>query len=577
MIPEKKNLWIGIIASVVIVLGFYHSLLFNVSNPLGLLHGDTYLVNFIFKHYFYVFQTGRWDELTTLPMFYGFENSLFYSDHHLIHAVLAYPWFLITGSVITTTNSYVLFTLVTSAVAMYLFLLHLTKNIVGSVIGAIIFVCNPFVTARFPDHLILLSLQWIPLIFLFFERLLQKQRATDGFFFFFFLLCQLLSSLYYSAFLSLLLPIYALIRIRQMRVHLLWIVNRGVLLGGVFFIITVVLSSYFYLQVFAKESINRSLDAAVATYAARVSDYFFTAPNNVLYGGIKESASQMFPTAVRMGIWSEHNLFWGVTVFVLFVLSFFVLRKTDKRGYWLLCVSLIAFCALLSFGPKIVITDTITLPGIYPLFYYLDPLLQFIRTTARFGVFIFFFLSIIATMTFSELWGRKSAGRQFLIGSVIILLILVEYQIKPLDSYQKNEKDVKLYSVLNKRTDLKVLVDLPIGNLIPYTYPQARSEELDSHYLFYAVIYHNKKLLNGYTGFLPKEYYRRGHLLSVNFPTVSKLKQLREWGADAVILHREEFNNPGDYDVMRRSLLDKNVPLLDETEGIALFDLTRWE
>jgi len=573
MTRARGTFLLGLSITVIVVLFFYWSLLFNLGKPLGLLHGDSFLVNFIFKHYFYVFQTGRWLELPTLPMFYGFENSLFYSDHHLIHAALAYPWFLLTGSVVAATNSYVLFTIVTSGVAMYLLLWHLTRSVAGSVIGAVVFVCNPYVTARFPDHLILLSLQWVPLIFLFFERFLEKGRRVDGFFLLFFLTCQLLSSLYYAAFLSLVFPIYVVVRLWQTKTHPMRFVNIGILAGSILFIITAALSAHFYLQVFSKEPINRSLQHSVATYAARVSDYFFTGPNNVLYGGLKERVSEAFPTVVRMGIWSEHNLFWGVTVFALFVMSFFLVWKTGNWGYWLLCVSLIAFCALMSFGPKIVITDTFVLPGSYTLFYYLDPLLQFIRTTARFAVFVFFFLSIIVSMTVAALLQGRSLGKQLLISSIILVLILGEYLIKPLDYYQKNDTEQELYSVINKKTDIKIILDLPIGNLISYQFRQARAEDLDAHYLLYAVIYHDKKLLNGYTGFLPKEYYERGQLLSINFPTASKLKLLQKWGVDAIVVHRDEFTIQSDYGVLRSSLVSRGLPILAETEKQVVFDL----
>jgi hypothetical protein len=96
--------------------------------------------------------------LSTLPMFYGFQNSLFFSDHHFIHAVIALPLFLMTKDIIITSNLLIISTLLMSLTAMYTLCYFFTKHVLPSVLGAIVFVLNPFILARFPDQLILLSL-----------------------------------------------------------------------------------------------------------------------------------------------------------------------------------------------------------------------------------------------------------------------------------------------------------------------------------------------------------------------------------------------------------------------------------
>src|SRR3989344_9303894 len=96
---------------VIIFLGQY---LINITKPLGLLHGDAFLVNFILKHWMEVLFSGDWSSFTTLPMFYGFHDSLFFTDHHFMHAVLALPFYLLTRNIITTSNLLIVTTILVS-------------------------------------------------------------------------------------------------------------------------------------------------------------------------------------------------------------------------------------------------------------------------------------------------------------------------------------------------------------------------------------------------------------------------------------------------------------------------------
>lgn len=573
-----KPFWWGVILCIVVTAFFLNSLLLNLNKPLSLLHGDAFLVNFILKHWFAALLSGDLSQISTLPMFYGFQNSLFFSDHHFIHAILAFPFFVLTRDVITTSNLYIFFTMLTSIFAMYLLAWHFTKHTLASLLAGIIYVFNPFIMARFPDHLILLSLQWIPLIILFFERSLQKQSSKNTFFFFFFLTCQLLSSLYYSVFLTVILPFYVVLRLWQRKIRVRTLLNVGFFWGLGIFVLTALISGYFYAQVFSQYPINRSLEKTAVTYSARVSDYFFTAPSNLLYGRWKEQAEKAFPSVVRLGIYSEQNLFLGVLVTILFILSFILLRriKGKIREIWVIGVGLLGLSFLLSFGPEITFSDSLQVPGLYRLFHALNPLFGFLRTAARFGVFVFFFLSLIVAFTLQVLTERLPVRWRSVIGGFVIGLILLEYWTTPLSFTTIPPEAQALYATLNRQQHINVILDYPVGNSIPYPYPQARGEDLDARYLLYATILHNKTLFNGYTGFLPPEYYRRGDYLSVNFPRRRHLLELRQWGVDGIVLHRDEFNQPQEFDRIKMGLEQFGVPLIAQTDSLAVFDLTKW-
>lgn len=506
------------------------------------MHGDAYLVNFILKHWMDVVETGQWQNLFTLPMFYGFSDSLFFTDHHLVQAVGALPFYLITRDVITTSNLFIVTTIVVSFVSMYCFMWHMTKHAAASILSGILFVLNPFVFARYPDQLILFSLQWIPLIFL------SLERRRFGWMFVF-LALQLLTSLYYSVFLTVILPVYMIFR----RAKISW--ERSTYAGLIFFAAVTIFSGVLYYRVFSKEPIRRNLDV-VMTYAARPADWLTTSEFNVLYGGLPKRSGS---------IYSEHSLFPGMVAIALLIASFWVLRKSPERSVWIVGIILLAVSVVLSFGS--------TVPGLYEFLYGVHPLFPFIRTSARFAVFAYFFLAWIAGLTVARMISKKYA----VVGVILILVVLLEYWNKPLDFLTIDSPTKALYQKLNEQQDIRVLLEYPIGNLISYDYPQARAEDLDSRYLLYAILLHNKTLFNGYTGFIPAEYYRRANILSINFPTDEKLRLLRQWGADALLLHRDEFRDPTLYDSVREGLRSRRVPLIVESADLTLFDLTVWK
>lgn len=69
---------------------------------------------------------------------------------------------------------------------------------------------------------------------------------------------------------------------------------------------------------------------------------------------------------------------------------------------------------------------------------------------------------------------------------------------------------------------------------------------------------------------------KRALVLSVNFPTEEKLNLLRKWGVDAIVLHRDEFPKPQEYDRIKKSLITLGIPLVRSTDTLSLFDLAKW-
>lgn len=570
---KGKVFWAGLLAGTSLVLLFQYSLLTHLSTPVGLLHGDSFLVYTILKHWMRAVFSGEWTSATTLPMFYGFANSLFFTDMHIVQAIMAMPIYAFTRDIIVTSHIVVILTVISSFASMYVLVWYLTEHAVACVLSGIIYVLNPFVFARYPDQINIFSLQFFPLIILTFERVLTGKRGPNAFLFFFFLACQMLTSLYYSIQLTVILPLYAAARLwQEQRIPRGLFRPSGVAGALLFFVVGTVMAQA-YSAAYREHPISRSLGMS-QTYAARPTDWLFTSEFNVLYGGLKATAAQAYPSLVRMGIYSEHNLFPGVTVLILFFLTLFSRYEGITRPRIFLWGGLVLFSWLLSLGPHITWSDSASTPGIYGFVYRINPLMQYMRVPARFGMVVFFFAALIIGQYIASATRAWPLRKTAVMGVLLTALVLGEYWNKPLEFAEISSQVRSAYEQVQKRADWKVILEYPIGNLISYDYPQARSEDMDARYLLYATTLHDKTLFNGYSGFLPPAYYERANYLSVNFPTPAKLIRAREWGVDAIVLHESEFPDRQSYKGMIANFDRYGAPKVFSGDEITIYDLT---
>ncbi len=568
---------IGVVSGIGILCIFLLPFVGNLHRPASLFHNDWYLLTFMLDHYMTVIQSGNWADLTTYPMYYGFPNSIFFGEFFPVHILAGFPLYALTHNIFLVSNVLVLCTVLFSYASMFLLGFYLTKRMWPSVIAGIIYAVNPFIMGRFPDHLLVLNGGFLPLILLCIELLFEKpHRATMMWLFLLFIGQLLTSTIYYSIFLTVLLPIYVGMRGKTLG----WpeksaVVNRGTLIGLILFLLSITSLYTMYSKGNANLYAARSQESTVS-YSAILSDWVFTAPNNVLYGRVKPWAAAQFPSVVREGIYSEHNLFTGIIPFFLGLFGLWVLvfKKRDARVGAICVIGILSW--LFTFGPEWTFGDGVRIPGIYGLIESVHPLFGFLRVPSRFGVFVFLALSVCVAYGLSWVQLHLSKKRYLTLILCVTVGILGEYMIRPIEFLNHDPSMERAYTAINSRSDIRILAEYPMGNSIDYAFPQARMEELDAHYLAYALLYHNKKLLNGYSGFIPREYQKRADFLSVNFPTRSKLTQLKSWGADALAVHRSEFREKGQYEDITSSLSALDVPILTTTKDLVIYDLTAW-
>jgi hypothetical protein len=562
----KYSRWIGVCMCLVITLVFCYSILGNLTKPLGLTHNDVYQNMFIIKHVMDVIQSGHWSTLPKLPMFYGFSHSYFYNEPFILHAIAGLPIYIATGNIILTYNLLAVGTMLASLIAVYALAYQLTGKYISSVIAAVVAVVNPFVMARFPDHLNLVTLVFLPLIFLFVERILKRPTPWNCLGLFLLLTAQLLTSFYYAAFLTLILPIYVIVRWIQERTNLKKLFQWGTITGIVVFMVVVVGMVKIYSGTFLFGETAPDLDRQqLLYYSAWPTDWLFAPAQNVLYGAIRPLIAKIFPTLVHQGTPSEEHLFPGMIVLVLWIIAFVKLRKTTYRRFYYLFAVLSGVSFILSFGPVIHLTSNVTVPGVFDIVSTLDPVLRMTRVTARFAVFVFLFGGIIAAMVTTHM--RK------MFTLVILLFILIEYWIHPFDFLTVPKETLAFYNRLDTYTNIRVILDVPVGDAMLSSGENIRPEYMDAHYLLWAAIAHHKTLLGGYVGYMPIEYYVRANTIATGFPSPETVSLVRKWGVDAVILHEDEYAYPTDYHLAKVKLAAMGMPMIEEINGLALFDL----
>jgi hypothetical protein len=572
-----RNVLLGSILCIIIPIIFLWSLVSHFNKPLGFTHNDVYQTMFIVKHVMDTVRWGTWDSLSELPMLYGFSNSYFYNEPYVIHAIAGLPVYLLSNNIIITLNVLSILTVILSLLAVYAYAYHLTKAVFPSVIAAIIAVLNPFIMTRFPDHLNLVTLVFLPLIFLFIDRMFTRPTSRDVFIFFLLLIAQILTSFYYSAFLTLILPIYAFIRFRQYKTNFKKLLNRGMFAGILLFLLVVFGLVKIYGNTFLFTESSSELDRLQRLYfSAWPTDWLFTSESNILYGAVRPWIANLYPTLVHHGTPAEQSLFPGFTVLLLWLFAFWVLRKNTYRKHYLLLAGLAGGSFVLSLGPVLHITSSITVPWLFDIVSQLNPAFRMTRVSARLAAFVFLFGGIIAAMAVDTLLKVIKRGRMILaIG--ILILILIEYWNRPFEFLTVSPQRLVFYSRLEQRKDINVILDIPVGDAMLSSGGPVRQEYLDTHYLLWAMIGHSKKLIGGYQGSMPLEYYIRMRDISINFPSPEIISEIRSWGTDAIILHADEYTHPTDYHLAKVKLTAMGIPLIAEEDGLALFDLTTWK
>lgn len=480
-----------------------------------------------------------WDvrQISTDPLnlfnaniFYPHEKVLAYSEHLIGSSLLAMPIILLTDNAIMAYNFVFLLSFCISAVAIYLLVRYLTGHTWSAIIAALIFAFCPFRFSHL-SQLQVLTIQWLPLIFLYLHKYMAGARYRHLILFMIFYILQALSCGYYILFTTFFMVIFLLINIK--RGSFAW-QNLVSLILLVLLIPTLLCPFiYPYIEVRRDWEFHRSREEVIL-FSAHLNGYFRVPGTNKAY--------KTFLAAPTNNI--ENNLFPGYICLFLAALSIagaiYRIQDTEHRRQapvfcFLLPVSFYIVMAILAFflslGPLIHISRSMAFWGPYSLLYDFVPGFDALRAPARLGLFVIFALSILAGFGSRFIFETTAFKKKGLIFFMLSSLILIEYWSAPIPTAPVKASDEipPVYQWLAKQGGDFAIIELPI------TLP---SQEI--LYAYYS-IYHWKKLVNGFSGYYPPLYYFYLRDRAALFPGLDFIRDLQSLGIKYLIWHSDLY------------------------------------
>lgn len=566
-------------------------------------------------------------------IFYPSKNTLSYSEHLLPQAIISLPIALLTGSPIFTYNCLFIFSYILAAYAMFLLVRHLTRDYLSGIVAGIIFAFSTYHLDHVPQ-LQLLSSGLFVLSFYFLHRFFQEKKTKYSVLFAVFLMIQALACIYYGLFfisiLLIALPLLLLFHWKEIdRSFLLKLIIPVFSAGAVLLLVSLP-----YISLLKNSEFYRSLEPG-----ADLANYLGALKNSLLYGKLLSSFGAperyLFPGFIAlffMGFYIYfsrkvfHNIprflrvlfftvislsflsflfiavFNGVRVnlglfeisinnilkpalILLFAIlglnilsfSFFLFSKKERqkeiqkedRQYFYLYILVFLWSFLLSLGKNFSISgqtvEGLELPFVW--LYKFVPGFSGIRSPSRYGVFVLFAIAVMAGFGFRALAAKLKGKRsKILVAGIIIVLLNIEFMNIPQKMrFVPVKKDIPpIYKWLAEKNEDFAMIDLP------FIKPMGQ----ESVYMYFS-IFHQKKLVNGYSGYLPPYYLYIREIFDF-FPSRACLDILKFLKVKYVALHVNMWKEKEARIILNR-VLDEYDEDLEFVESFEYASKKPWE
>jgi len=279
----------------------------------------------------------------------------------------------------------------------------------------------------------------------------------------------------------------------------------------------------------------------------------------------------------------------------LYVLSFFLFLKAMlhlkliknykliyRNSLWIdliFYLILILIAGFLTLGPTVHLDGKEIGPGLYILFYKYMPGFEGMRTPGRFYILVLTGFCILSVYGIYLLFKYIPRNFRLWLSIIFSLIILLEnyngffpfnvvgksqqYTNIPQKLSVKEENIPQFYRWLLNRNNDNVVIELPYNDF-----------NLNFYYQYYSM-YHKKKLVNGFSSYIPRSYYYIQHLLR-NFPDSNSIDFLKEIDVDLIIFH-SEFYHPDDAKKLESRLISdtKDFKELANFSGTIIFRLLK--
>jgi hypothetical protein len=496
-------------------------------------HGDPFLSMWRLEWLAHVLR-GDAASLFDANIFYPHARTLAYSDATLLQGALAAPWLLANVNPVLVYNIALLAGIATSGIGMFILVRHLTGNPDAALVAAAIFTLVPYRIEHFM-HLELQWTVWMPLTLWAVHRVFETGTPRAGVLAGVFLALQVLSSMYYGAFLGIMVAVLVLLlsvaepgRIRSVIVPL----GIAAVLAGVV--------AFGYARPYMENARTLGVRDAgeVSRFSAHLSSYVTAPSQNWLWGWT--SNRFLFEG-------DELHLFPGL---VAVALAVFAVARKPGRFIWIYA-AMTAVAAVLSLGFN---------GPVYGWLYDHVWALGGFRAPARFAILVCCSLAVLAGFGFASLQNVMSPGAKRVAFIAVLAAVGIEYGSLPMYLRDVPGSVPDIYKFV-KTLDASAMIELP--------------EPLSPWYMYWSTT-HWHPLVNGNSGFSPPDYQKTAELMAA-FPDDDAILRLRRLGVKYIVVH-EAFYPAKAYtalmlDVLRRPELVAHGRYRDWVGWAQLFEL----
>jgi hypothetical protein len=464
-------------------------------------------------------------------IFYPEPDTLAYSDHLIVQAIMAAPLFWLGASPVLAYNVLLIAGLALTGWTTSLVMAKWTDSRLAGLFSGSLMAFNAMTLTRFAEiqdqHF-----EFFPLALLALDHVLSLPRVRSALQLAGWFVLQALTCGYLLAFTA--LSLVAAVAVRPGD----WIGPKFRRVAGLLLLsalVAAVLLTPFllpYLRVSQQQGFTRPM-AEVALYSARLADYVST-------GG-----------RLHYGLWSyrffdREALFPGViaSVFVMLAVVSGVAWR-DGRARMAIAFGIVAF--LLSFGPAFPLYGAVS---------WLFPVMAGIRGASRFGQFVLAAVAILAGFGFA-LMERRVERRAIVVGLLVLLGANLEALRAPIN-YRSFEGLSPVFDSLGQ-TDRALVACFPFP---------PRREAFHNVDCMLASTRFWHPLVNGYSSFIPERYDREAAALDA-FPEGATLQYLRQLGVTHVVVFTNQLSAPR----LAHLAEHPELSLWKEDQAVRIFEL----
>jgi hypothetical protein len=439
-------------------------------------------------------------------IFYPEPRTLTYSDAMPVEALIAAPLLWSGAPPVLVHNLMLLAGIVLSAAGVFMLALHLTGSRAAGVTAGIVFAFVPY---RF-EHYMHMELQWtvwVPWAFWALHRAFETGSRRYAGLLGAFVALQFMSSIYYGLFLAMLLGLCALILLSGTATQRLKSRVSALAIAAV--TAAVLAAPYAIPYAATKDRVGARSEQEVLRYSARPSSYLDATDGNYLYGERSAPRGR-----------SERRLFPGVLPLLLAVSGLLLVRPSNEAIVYLLGLVAAFEMSLGFYGYT------------FGFLYHYVPIFDGLRAPARLGIFVVFFLAILAAHGHAALGAAVPRRAQPVLVVAISAVLLLEYWVAPLRLVPFPNGPPPLYAWL-ARQPRGVVAEFPMPT--PDTLPG-----IEPRYAYMST-FHWMPMVNGYSGYYPLSYLSRlGPFKRI--PDESAVEALVRAGVRYVIVHPDFFD-----------------------------------